>query len=72
MPRALGLIAWLAMAISFMPTLKFYGLFRLWSFALPAIAALNLYYTLDSAYLFVRGRGGQWKGRIHADATNLQ
>src|SRR5262245_33111547 len=71
-PRLLGLIAWLAMAITFMPTLRFYGESRLWSFALPAIAALYLYYTLDSAYLFVRGRGGQWKGRIHADATRLQ
>jgi len=72
MPRLLGLIVWLAMGLSFMPTLGFYRLSRLWSFALPAIALLYLYYTLGSAYLFVRGRGGQWKGRVHADATSLQ
>jgi hopene-associated glycosyltransferase HpnB len=72
MPRLLGLIVWLAMGLSFMPTLRFYRLSRLWSFALPAIALLYLYYTLGSAYLFVRGRGGQWKGRVHADATSLQ
>ena len=72
MPRLLGLIAWLAMGLSFMPTLRFYRLSRLWVFALPVIALLYLYYTLGSAYLFVRGRGGQWKGRVHADATSLQ
>ena len=67
-----GLIAWLAMALSFMPTLRFYQLSRLWGVAFPVIALLYLYYTLSSAYLFVRGQGGQWKGRIHADATSLQ
>jgi hopene-associated glycosyltransferase HpnB len=72
MPRFLGLIAWLAMGLSFMPTLRFYRLSRLWSVALPVIALLYLYYTLGSAYLFVRGQGGQWKGRVHADATSLQ
>jgi hopene-associated glycosyltransferase HpnB len=72
MPRFLGLIAWLAMALSFMPTLQFYRLSRLWSIALPVIALLYLYYTLSSAYLFVRGQGGEWKGRIHADATSMQ
>ena len=41
-------------------------------FALPAIASLYLYYTFDSAYQYLRGRGGQWKGRIHADAPRLQ
>jgi hopene-associated glycosyltransferase HpnB len=72
MPRFFGLIAWLAMALSFMPTLRFYQLSRLWGVAFPVIALLYLYYTLSSAYLFVRGQGGQWKGRIHADATSLQ
>jgi hopene-associated glycosyltransferase HpnB len=71
-PRVFGLIAWLAMALSFMPTLRFYQLSRLWGVAFPVIALLYLYYTLSSAYLFVRGQGGQWKGRIHADATSLQ
>ena len=71
-PRFLALSAWLAMAISFLPTLRFYRLSPFWSAALPVIAALYLYYTLSSAYLFVRGQGGQWKGRIHADATSLQ
>ena len=72
LPRFLGLVAWLAMTLSFVPTLQFYRLSRLWSLALPVIALLYLYYTLGSAYLFARGQGGQWKGRIHADAPSLQ
>lgn len=71
-PRVLGLAAWLAMAMSFIPTLRFYRLSPLWGVALPGIASLYLYYTIDSAYQYLRGRGGQWKGRIHADAPSLQ
>lgn len=71
LPRYLGILVWLAMALSFMPTLKFYRQSLLWSVALPAIAALYLYYTLNSAYQYLRGRGGQWKGRIQADAPSV-
>jgi hypothetical protein len=71
-PRFLALIAWLAMTISFLPMLRFYRLSFLWSLGLPAIAGLYLYYTLSSAYLFVKGQGGEWKGRIHADATSVR
>jgi hopene-associated glycosyltransferase HpnB len=70
--RYLGIVVWLAMTISYIPTLRFYRLSPLWSLALPGIAALYLYYTIISAYDHMRGRGGQWKGRIHADATSLQ
>ena len=72
LPRYLGLVAWLAMALSFMPTLRFYGVSLLWSIALPGIALLYLYYTLNSAYKYLRRRGGQWKGRVHVDAPSLQ
>ena len=71
LPRYLGLTAWLAMALSFVPTLRFYRLSPLWSLALPGIASLYLYYTLNSAYQYLRRRGGQWKGRVH-DAPSLQ
>ena len=70
--RFLGIVVWLAMTISYIPTLRFYRLSPLWSLALPGIAALYLYYTIISAYDHMRGRGGQWKGRIHADATSPQ
>ena len=72
LPRFLGLIVWLTMTISYVPTLRFYRLSPLWALALPGIAALYLYYTINSAYEHIRGRGGQWKGRIHADAASLQ
>jgi hopene-associated glycosyltransferase HpnB len=72
LPRFLGLVAWVAMALSYVPTLRFYHLSPLWSIALPGTASLYLYYTLNSAYQYLRGRGGQWKGRIQADAPSLQ
>jgi hopene-associated glycosyltransferase HpnB len=72
LPRYLGLATWLAMAISFMPILRFYRLSLLWSIALPGIALLYLYYTLNSAYKYLRRQGGQWKGRVHVDAPSLQ
>jgi hopene-associated glycosyltransferase HpnB len=71
-PRLLGLAVWLAMAVSFQPTLRFYRLSPLWGLALPGIALLYSGYTLDSAYQYARRRGGQWKGRVQANAPSLQ
>jgi hopene-associated glycosyltransferase HpnB len=71
LPRYLGLAAWLAMALSYVPTLRFYRRSALWGLALPGIALLYLYYTLNSAYQYLRRRGGQWKGRVH-DAPSLR
>jgi len=72
LPRYLGFAAWLAMALSFLPTLRFYRLSPLWSIVLPITAALYLYYTLASAYAHMRRRGGEWKGRVHINAASLQ
>ncbi len=66
-----GLAVWLAMAISFQPTLRFYRQSPLWGLALPAIAFLYAYYTLDSAYQHLLRRGGQWKGRVHINTPGL-
>jgi hopene-associated glycosyltransferase HpnB len=66
--RVLALAAWVLMAVAFAPTLRFYRLSPLWAFALPAIALQYLIFTLDSAYQYVRGRGGSWKGRVQANA----
>ena len=70
--RALGFFAWVLMAASFMPTLQSYRQSSLWGVALPAIALLYTYYTLDSAYQHARRRGGQWKGRAQANMASLQ
>jgi len=70
--RWLGLAAWALMAVSFQPTLRFYRVSPLWGVALPIIALLYTYYTLDSAYQHARRRGGQWKGRAQANMASLQ
>jgi len=66
--RILAALAWIGMAAAFLPTLRFYRVSPLWGVALPAIAAAYLFCTLDSAWLHLRGRGGEWKGRLGAHA----
>jgi hopene-associated glycosyltransferase HpnB len=68
-PRALGLLSWSIMAVVFQPVLRFYRLSPLWGFALPVIALEYIVFTLDSAYAHARGRGGAWKGRVQARAS---
>jgi len=67
--RTLGIVAWAAMAVAFVPTLVFYRRSLLFAPALPAIATAYLVMTLESALAHARGRGGEWKGRLHAPRT---
>jgi hopene-associated glycosyltransferase HpnB len=67
--RIIGIATWALMALSFQPTLRLYRLSPLWGIALPAIALQYTLFTLDSAYQYVRGRGGSWKGRVQANAS---
>ncbi len=69
-PQFIGIFVWLLMALAFRRTLRFYGLSTLWAPLLPAIAAMYMAFTLDSAYQHARGRGGMWKGRAQADLTD--
>jgi hypothetical protein len=62
----LGLAAWLLMAVTYLPTVRFYGLSPLWAPFLPAAAAFYSYATWLSAVRYWLGRGGQWKGRAQA------
>ena len=62
--RVLGLIAWMLMSMSFLPTLRFYRRSVLWAPLLPGIALFYIAATLDSAVSYWRGRGGVWKGRV--------
>ncbi len=64
--RWIAAAAWALMAIVFWPTVRFYRLSPAWSVALPAIAAVYLGFTLDSAFQHARGHGGLWKGRAQA------
>ena len=61
-----GAAAWLMMAIAFQPTLRLYRLNPLWGLALPLIAFVYTIWTIESALQYVRGQGGQWKGRAQA------
>ncbi|BAT59605.1 N-glycosyltransferase [Variibacter gotjawalensis] len=61
--------AWGMMALAFQPTLRFYKMSPLWGLALPGIALLYSLYTIDSAYQYLRGRGGAWKGRMQANVA---
>jgi hypothetical protein len=63
LPVALGASAWLMMAFSYLPMVRFYRLSPLWALALPLIALFYMGATLHSAVKFWSGRGGEWKGR---------
>jgi hopene-associated glycosyltransferase HpnB len=71
-PQFLGLFVWLLMALAFRPTLRLYGLSAFRGLLLPAIAAVYMAFTLDSAYQHARGRGGMWKGRAQANVSELR
>jgi hopene-associated glycosyltransferase HpnB len=68
--RLIALLSWVLMALAFLPTLRFYGAAPLWAPLLPGIAALYVGFTLDSAYQYLRGRGGMWKGRAQASQSD--
>ena len=61
-----AVLAWLIMAVSFQPMLRFYRRSPLWGLFLPGIGIFYAAFTLDSAIQFWRGRGGMWKGRAQA------
>jgi len=66
--RVAGVLAWLVMALSFQPVLRFYRLSPSRGLALPLMGALYAGFTLQSAVQYWRGRGGMWKGRAQAMA----
>ena len=70
LPRLLAIVAYLLMAISFLPTLRLYRRTLVWSLALPLIAAVYGFFTLESALRHATGSGGMWKGRAQAAAGN--
>jgi hopene-associated glycosyltransferase HpnB len=67
--RALGAFAWGCMTLAFVPMLAFYRRSPAWAVALPAIAAAYVALTIDSAFQHLRGRGGEWKGRVRPRAA---
>jgi hopene-associated glycosyltransferase HpnB len=66
----LGLAAWALMAITYLPTVRFYRMSPLWAATLPIASAFYTYATGVSAVRYWLGRGGQWKGRAQAPAKS--
>lgn len=64
--REMALVASIIMVQAYAPSLKFYGLSPARALALPAVAACYTWFTIESAWRHVRGRGGEWKGRYQA------
>lgn len=64
--RAWGVAAWLAMAASYLPTLRFYRRGWVWAPCLPAIALLYLLMTWTSAIRCWRGERSRWKERVYS------
>ncbi len=61
---AAGLAGWLLMTVSYLPMLRLYRLSPVRGLTLPLIAAMYAAMTADSARRHLRGRGGEWKGRV--------
>lgn len=61
----LGLVALTAMAVSYWPTLHYYGRSAWWCLALPLVGTLYLAMTWSSALRYWRGERSRWKGRTY-------
>jgi hopene-associated glycosyltransferase HpnB len=67
--RAMGIAAWMVMAVVYWPTLRAYGRSPAWGLVLPLVAATYTGFTVNSAIQHWRGRGGSWKGRFQAHGS---
>jgi len=63
---AIALAAWGVMILSFLPTLRLFGLNPLRAALLPLAALLYNAMTFSSAWRHWHGQGGHWKGRTQA------
>lgn len=67
-----GGAAWLVMAATYLPMLRYYRQPWWLAPALPVTAALYLLMTVDSAVRHHRGRGAAWKGRTYGGAAEAR
>ncbi|GBQ71359.1 glycosyltransferase [Ameyamaea chiangmaiensis NBRC 103196] len=65
--RVFGGAAWAMSTVSFLPTLRRFGLSPLYALALPGIALFYTGATVQSAVDHHFGRGVVWKGRAYAE-----
>jgi hopene-associated glycosyltransferase HpnB len=62
----LGLIAWVAMMLSYLPMLRYYRMPLAWALLLPVSAVLYLGMTWSSAIRYWRGVRSRWKDRTYS------
>lgn len=60
------------MAMTYVPTLRFYGRPAAWSLCLPLVATLYLGMTWTSALRYWNGERSRWKGRVYGAAAGAQ
>ncbi|HET6268064.1 MAG TPA: hypothetical protein VFG11_10140, partial [Acidobacteriota bacterium] len=63
--KAIAVIGLMAMVISYLPTLRYYGRSVFWALALPLTGSLYLLMTWSSAFRFWQGKRSEWKGRVY-------
>ena len=66
-----GLLAFALFTSLYWPTLRFYGLSRGWSVAMPVIALLFLLMTWSSALRYWLGWRSSWKGRTYDTSASV-
>lgn len=64
--RWIAFVALIAMASTYLPTVKFYRLSTIWTLTLPVAATLFLAMTVESAIKYWRGIKAEWKGRRYS------
>jgi hopene-associated glycosyltransferase HpnB len=64
--RLLAALAVVAMGVSYLPTLRYYGLPWVWAVTLPVAGTLFLAMTWTSAVRYWGGTRSQWKGRSYS------
>ena len=68
LPRVLGIVTWLMLAGSYLPTLGRFRLSAVWAPFLPLVAVFYMAATIGSALNHHLGRGVAWKGRAYGGA----
>ncbi|MEM7024119.1 MAG: glycosyltransferase [Pseudomonadota bacterium] len=66
---ALGLGSWLCMTLVYWPIVRLHHQQPYWALTLPLASVFYTAMTIDSAWQYRHGKGGQWKGRINAPRT---
>ena len=64
-----GFVGWFIMVRTFRPMTRWYDLSIGMVFLLPLAACLYTVMTIDSAFRFLRGAGGAWKGRTYGEGV---